>query len=144
MGNSYMELRERQQQEMNAMPIGFAFSDQQFKEIMRGWGLDPEKDLDKIVSIPAGGFIQKKDATAFIEMMKRHDNELKEAIAADLTGTEFIYEMFVYEMANHEYGYTGDPEDTLNALGFSLEDVSNDNRLTAGFLNAKAEIMAED
>ena len=77
-------------------------------------------------------------------MMKRHDNELKEAIAADLTGTEFIYEMFVYEMANHEYGYTGDPEDTLNALGFSLEDVANDNRLTAGFLKAKAEIMAED
>ena len=58
--NKYKELRDRQQAEVNALPLGFAFSNRQFDEMMRGWGLDPEKDLDKIVSIGAGGYIQKK------------------------------------------------------------------------------------
>ena len=42
MKNRYTGLRQRQQQEVNALPIGFAFSDRQFEEMMRGWGLDPE------------------------------------------------------------------------------------------------------
>ena len=40
--NRYAELRQRQRQEVNALPIGFAFSDRQFEEMMRGWGLDRE------------------------------------------------------------------------------------------------------
>lgn len=144
MSNSYRELRERQQQEMNAMPLGFAFSNKQFEEMMQKWGLDPEKDVDKLVRIPAGGFIQKKDAQTLTELVERHDRELQAAIEMDLTGEEFIYEMFYYEMANHEYGYTGDPEDTLNSLGLTFEDVANDPRLLAGFKKAEAEIMSHD
>ena len=44
--NKYAELRSRQQKEVNALPLGFAFSNRQFEEMMKGWGLDPEKDLD--------------------------------------------------------------------------------------------------
>ena len=56
---SYRELRERQQKEFNELPLGFAFSDKQFYEMMQKWGLDPIKDLDKIYQIPFGGFLQK-------------------------------------------------------------------------------------
>lgn len=84
--NKYAELRSRQQKEVNALPLGFAFSNRQFEEMMKGWGLDPEKDLDKIVSIGCGGFIQKKDRTAMNETFDRHRRELKEAVAADQTG----------------------------------------------------------
>ena len=42
---SYRELRDRQQKEFNELPLGFAFSDKQFDEMMGKWGLDPEKDL---------------------------------------------------------------------------------------------------
>ena len=56
---SYRELRDRQQKEFNELPLGFSFSDKQFDEMMKKWGLDPEKDLDKIYRIPGGGFIQK-------------------------------------------------------------------------------------
>lgn len=60
--NEYQKLRDRQQQKFNALPLGFASSDKQFREVMQGRGLDPEKDTDKIFSIGYGGFAQQKDA----------------------------------------------------------------------------------
>ena len=51
----------------------------------------------------------------------------------DLTGEGYIKDMFEYELANHEYGYTYDLEDTLNAIGLSMEEINNDERLKHGF-----------
>ena len=48
--NSYMELKHRQQREVDAFPIGFAFSKEQFDEQMIKLGLKPT-DTDKIYSI---------------------------------------------------------------------------------------------
>ena len=84
MGNKYKELRERQQKEFDALPLGFAFGDKQFEEMMKGWGLDAKKkaDLDKIYSIGYGGYIQRKDAPLLHKTRSRHDKEMEEAIAA--------------------------------------------------------------
>ena len=139
--NKYMELKERQQQEVNALPLGFAFSEKQFNEMMVGWGLDPEKDLDKIVSIGYGGFIQKKDRSLMHETFDRHEREMKEAIAADPTGEGFIFDMFLRELENHEYGYTGDMTDALEALGFTAREVVDDPRLNRGISKAHQVIM---
>lgn len=139
--NKYMELKERQQQEVNALPLGFAFNEKQFNEMMVGWGLDPEKDLDKIVSIGYGGFIQKKDRTIMHETFDRHKREMKEAIAADPTGEGFIFDMFLRELENHEYGYTGDMTDALEALGFTAQEVVDDPRLNRGISKAHQVIM---
>ena len=38
---------------------------------------------------------------------------------------------------NHEYGYTGDITDTLNALGLSVEDVEKSKPLMNGYKKAK-------
>ena len=46
--NQYRELLQKHQQEVNVLPIRYAFGEQQFREMMNAWGLDPEKDLDKI------------------------------------------------------------------------------------------------
>ena len=46
----YLELKQRQQKEVNDFPFGFAFSNQQFKEMMEKFGLK-ETDTDKIYSI---------------------------------------------------------------------------------------------
>lgn len=72
MANRYAVLREKQQEEFNKLPLGFAFSNKQFDEMMKGWGLDPDKDLDKIYQIPGGGFVQKKDHALLHETMDRH------------------------------------------------------------------------
>lgn len=143
MSNAYRELKEKQQEEFNKFPLGAAFSNEQFKEMMEKWGLK-EKDTDKIISLGAGAFIRKVDKEAFLDMNRRHTAQLKEAIAADETGEGFIYQMFYYELANHEYGYTGDLEDTLDALGYTAEEINADERLLRGLNKAADEIMAHD
>lgn len=139
--NEYQKLRERQQQEFNALPLGFAFSDKQFRETMKAWGLDPEKDLDKICSIGYGGFMQKKDAGLLHTTTTRHEAELSAAIAEDRTGDGFICDMFRYELDNHEYSYTMDLSDTLDALGYTPKDINADGRLRHGLERACAEIL---
>ena len=139
--NKYAELRQRQQEEFNALPLGFAFSQKQFDEMMRDWGLDPEKDCGKIYRIPAGGYVQKKDADLLHQTTERHSAEMAAAIAEDKTGEGFIYEMFFCELDNHEYGYTGDSENTLYALGYTMRQVMADKRLLRGFEKACRAIL---
>ncbi len=141
---TYAELRQRHHDEFNALPLGFAFDDEQFEEMMRKWGLDFNKDLDKICRIPHGGFIQKKDLELLRQTVNRHDKEMQEAIAEDKTGNGFIYEMFYYELHNHEYGYTGDAEDTLDALGYTWEQIEADEHFKRGFEKATKKIMSEE
>ena len=141
---SYRELRDRQQKEFNELPLGFAFSDKQFDEMMEKWGLDPEKDLDKIYRVPGGGFIQKKDHEHFHEVLDRHNVEMEAAKAADEDGTGFLYQMFKYELDNHEYGYTGDFEDTLDSLGLTWEEVAASPRLLKALDKASSEIRKRE
>lgn len=141
---SYRELRNRQQKEFDELPLGFAFSDKQFDEMMEKWGLDPEKDLDKIYRVPGGGFIQKKDHEHFHEVLDRHNVEMEAAKAADEDGTGFLYQMFKYELDNHEYGYTGDFEDTLDSLGLTWEEVAASPRLLKALDKASSEIRKRE
>ena len=137
-------MRNRQQKEVNALPMRFAFSQEQFHEVMKEWGLNPKKDLDKIARIPWGGFIQKKDTPLIHETFARHHRELQAAVDADPTGEGFIKDMFLYELENHEYIYTGTAEDALDSLGFSFEDVAADPRLARGLSLAEKEIMGQE
>lgn len=142
---SYQEMKLRHQQEVNAFPIHFAFGDKQIKRKFAELGLDPVKDADKITVIPGtGGFMLNEDVPARCEMIKRHLKELQEAIASDKTGEGFIYQMFRYELANYEFGYTGEVEDALAALGYTEEQVEADPVLRKGFEKAKQDIWDQD
>ena len=127
--NAYQEMKARQQKEFDAFPMGAAFSNQQFKDMMEKWGLTVN-DTDKIISIGGGCYIRKTDKEALCALINRLNNEKENAIAADLTGDGFIFDMFVYELANHEYCITYDLEDTLDALGLTAEQINADKRLT--------------
>ena len=129
--NTYQEMQLRQQQEFNTLPLGFAFNKDQFDKMMRGWGLHPERD---------GCYIQKKDVELLLQTSVRHKKELAAAIAADTTGSGFIFEMFYYELKNYEYGYTEDAEDALDALGLTMEQVQSDKLLCRGFERAQKKI----
>ena len=141
--NRYVELKQRQQAEFNAFPMQFAFSERQFAEGMAALGLEPT-DTDKIYSAPGGGFYRRKDSHRLQEMTDRFDRELAEAIAADETGEGFIYEMFLCELDDHEYGYTGDTTDALCALGYTAAEILGDPRLRRGFEKAVAEIRGRE
>ena len=127
--NAYQEMKDRQQKEFNAFPMGAAFSQQQFQQMMEKWGLTLN-DTDKICSIGGGCYIRKADIAAFTTLINKTAAELKNAITADTTGDGFIFDMFVYELANHEYCITYDLEETLDALGLTPEEVNADKRLS--------------
>ena len=131
----YLELKEKHQKESNEFPFMFAFSDNQFKEGMKKLGLEVT-DTDKIYSIGMGAYIKKTDAKALEEMHKKHNLEMKMAISSSIAGEGFIFEMFNYELSNHEYTYTYDITDTLRALGITEEEVNNDERLLKGLNKA--------
>ncbi|MBE6954494.1 MAG: hypothetical protein E7449_01105 [Ruminococcaceae bacterium] len=136
MKNSYTELRDRFEAETNAFPMHFAFGQEQIDRKIKELNLDPENYHEQIVAIGWGGFVLKEDAPAFRELIDRHNREWKEAIASDETGDGFIYDMFLYELWNHEYGYTLTYEDTLDALGYTQEDIEADPRLEHGLKKA--------
>mgnify|MGYP003310686800 CR=1 FL=1 len=133
--NRYAELKDRQQKEVDAFPMMFAFSRKQFDEGMKRLGLEPT-DTDKIYSLGNGGFIRKTDSDALSEMLNRLSEEMEKAIAEDTTGEGFIYDMFCYELSNHEYSYTHDVSDTLDCLGLTMEKVNADERLLHGLKKA--------
>ena len=133
--NTYQEMKDRQQKEFDAFPVGAAFSNQQFKDMMKKWGLTVN-DTDKIISIGGGCYIRKADKETFCALINSFNKEQENAIAQDTTGDGFIFDMFVYELANHEYCITYDLEDTLDALGLTAEQINADKRLTHGLNKA--------
>ena len=138
--NRYADLKQRQQQEFSAFPMQFAFSDSQFAEGMAALGLKPT-DTDKIYKAPGGGFYRREDGPRLYDMMERFDQELQEAIASDKTGDGFIYEMFLYELGNHEYDVTLDLDETLDALDYTMDAIQADPRLCHGLERARLEIL---
>ena len=135
---NYLKLKEKHQKEVNDFPFGFAFSNEQFKDMMKKFGLK-EKDTDKIYSIGAGGYIRKTDSEAMHNMFKRHREEIENEIKNDKDGTGFIYEMFRYELSNHEYCVTYDIEPTLDALGLTLDEINKHQNLVMGLKKALDE-----
>lgn len=133
--NAYKEMKDRHGKEVNDFPMFFAFSNEQFAEGMAKFGLEPE-DKDQICSTGYGGFIRKADNQKWNDMFVRFAKDRKEAIEADQTGEGFIYDMFDYELANHEYGYTRDISDAVSALGLTVEEINSDQRLLHGLKKA--------
>ena len=142
MKNQYQILKDKQQKEFNAFPMGAAFSQKQFEEMMTKWGLFPT-DTDKILHIGSGCYIRKTDREAFHELVDRLDREKQEAIAADTTGDGIIKDMFLYELANHEYCITYDLDDTLDALGLTVDEINADPRLLRGLEKALTQYLKD-
>lgn len=136
--NKYMELKNKIQKEVDEFPMGFAFSNEQFEKMKEELGVKEDSEL---LSIGAGGFIRKTDKDAFHELFNNKAKRIDEAIAEDKTGEGFIKDMFLYELANHEYCITYDLEDTLYALDLTYDEVMNDERLLRGLTLAKNEYL---
>ena len=132
--SKYTELKAKHQKEVDAFPFGFAFNQKQFEEMMTNWGLTPD-DTDKIYSIGGGGYIRKSDSEAMHKMFERHELERK---MARKHGDDYLFEMFNYELANHEYCITHDLTDTLDALGLTIEEINADPKMADALKRAIA------
>ena len=138
---TYKEMKARQLKEVNALPIAFAFDDNQLKEKLAEWDITEEEAIaGAITNIGNGGFIRTSDADLVINTFRRIGDERSAAIAADHSGDGFIYQMFLTELRNHEFSYTQDADYTLQLLNISAEDLANNAALQHG-LNAAIETI---
>jgi hypothetical protein len=112
---TYNEMKKINGELLDAFPMTWAFSAEQLKEAKKKLGVTEDGEL---LHIGGGGLIKKLDASAFVEMMAKLTANRVAVCANDQTLTEAI----VYELGNHEYNYTGDPSDALDALGVDPAD----------------------
>ena len=138
MSNLYLKLKERQQEQFDKFPMFFAFDKKQLEEGKQKLGVKDNKEICKFCG---GGFIRKSDTQAFTDMLRKQDVELKKAIKNDETGEGFIYDMFLYELANHEYCITYEIDDTLDAVNLTLDEVKSNKALQNGLELAKKKYL---
>ena len=125
---SYREIKKRHQAEVNAFPLGAAFSDKQFAEMMKKFGLPNDKSgYSQIVSLGCGVFMRKSDIPAWKEMSRRHEQELKDM----RENRKGLVEALRYEFANHESQFSRDDEAVCNAVGLDWNEVQKDAELRA-------------
>lgn len=114
----YLNLLDRQREEMNNFPIAYAFNEKQLEEALEKLGADKS---ECVTIFGIGDIVKKKDAPRFIAMRKRHAKEVIDLITNDKDIAEAA---FLYEMDNHEYAinYDGD-EDVLSCFGMDYGDL---------------------
>lgn len=115
---AYLDLLEKHRKEINEFPIAYAFSEEQLKEALKKLGVESTKECITIFN--HGDIVKKENAPKFLEMLKRHMNEIKIAMKEEA----FAEAAFLYEMDNHEYviNWDGD-DDVLSCFGFNFDDL---------------------
>lgn len=115
----YLDLKKRHEQEVAEFPIAYAFNDEQLKEALKKLGVESVKEC--VTVFGHGDIVKRGDAKKFIDMLKRHTKEVKDAVIAD---KDFAYAAFLYEMNNHEYviNWDGD-EEVLGCFGLKWDDL---------------------
>lgn len=138
---SYEQFKQEQQDKVNQMPyVRFAFGKTQIEKVFKEWGLSYPADEDKVCVIwGTGDIIQKKDVPAFRAWERDFDEAHQKEFDELLTHDEFVHEMFMCELANHEWQLTFDNETVIEACGFEIEEFVKDERLCDLWSVAKKE-----
>lgn len=119
---TYNDIRQENQERVNSFEgLFYAFSNNQLEEGLGKLGLTMD-NIDQIVSIGHGGYILKNRVQALTDMIFQNDLARKQ-LKKD---KKLLLEALVFELRNHEYCYTGDMTDALDALGLKFEDVPSD------------------
>ena len=107
------ELKELHQSKVDALIVEcnvfFAFSNQQFEE---GKKLNPVGEGEKYTRIPGGGFLPSAKSMDF----KKGIEEIHNWYTEQLKQPELRRANIAYELANHEAYYTGEIDQTMDAL----------------------------
>ena len=141
---TYKQMKDRHQAEINALPLAFAFSAEQLKEVLSAWNISEEEAIaGAITPIGHGGYIRTTDKELVNSTFKRIQEERQAAIEADHDGTGYIFQGLKYELINHEYSYTGDAAEAVEAVGLTEEDLKRES-VQAALKRATREVMGAD
>lgn len=134
------------QNKFNALPIYYAFGKKQFNEMLEKHfnGMSADDAPKYLYATNSGGYYLRTDAEQIHNTITEIDETLKRLISEDTTGDGFIYQMFIYELANHEYIITRDETETLDAVGITAEDLENNPAIKHGLKKAIEKTLAID
>jgi hypothetical protein len=136
MNNLYVEFKERKQEKINNFDMFFAFDNKQLEN-----GLEKlNVNKNEIVSIGMNGFIRKTDVQKFKNML----NNFKEEHTQNMKNDDYVYHMFKYEMANHEYIITYDDEEILEVCNVNENQFIEDERMKSIYVKAKNDYIKEN
>lgn len=139
--DSYIEMRNKQQEEFDKLPKMVADNDEEFKIGLKELGFS-EKDENEVMEVGLGVFIRQTDFMKYGKMMLRFLKEMQESLVADKTGEKFIKEMFIEEMKNNKYSETKDIRPVLCVLGLTMQTINEFDNLKHGFELAKKEYLS--
>ena len=123
---TYIDFKERQQQEVNNFPIAYAFNDEQLQRALEKLGVESTREC--VTVFGHGDIVKKEDAPKLVAMLRRHTKEMQEALLDET----FAEAAFLYEMDNHEYAINWDgDDDVLNCFGLDFEKLKEMNLIGA-------------
>lgn len=143
---TYKDMRNRQEQETHAFIAEhafFAFTDEQFNEGLVKLGIAKGEAVKVLVHIGANCYMLKSKRDAYKALAEKQEAELMENIAQDPTGDGFIFDMFYYELGNHEYAITGELGPSLMACGISVQDLKDNPALYEGLKKAVKQVVKD-
>lgn len=132
----YSQHKSRQEAERDTMPMFFAYSIERLNEQMETRGI---KTFDEITSLGSGGYIKKGELNNLVEMVNRHVAEDEEA----KKDPEFVYDMFRYELGNHEFCITHELDDTLAACSVTEEELEGNEMFRIQLGKAVQDYLAD-
>ena len=141
--NLYVEQKNKYQRKINEFlhrNAFFAFNEQQYKNGLKRLKTT-ESDLQPI---PGNGYILKGQAPKLYGLVNEMREARTEAINDPETGLQFARDMFLYELRNHEYLYTADPEEAVNALGYSMNEIKKNAKLKCALQEAINILIEEE
>lgn len=139
---TYQELKKRHEKETSALPLGFAFSNEQFEKMKTKLGVKDNSELYRLGG--TGGFYRKADSALILGTFNRHAEERKNAIFTSV-GVNIIYaqSMFYFEMCNHEFAINWDGKtEVLAACDVTEEQLNSIPELTQAWETARKQYYA--
>ena len=137
--NRYKKLKDMHTLEKNVLPFFFiGLNEEQFNAMIRSFGLQPD-DLDAFYDIALSDF-DEREYSWIEDMFVGYGAAMQRAIHDDETGDGFIYEMFLYELENHDFVHTNNLTDVLHELLLSADEIIANKRLLHGLRKALAKL----
>lgn len=132
---NYKETKDYIQKKVNDFPYMWAFSNQQFAELKKREQVE-DKDL---MQLNTGAIIRKTD----LERHRKLSAEINDLMEKGYKDYNYCLEMFRYELANHEYGYTWDLDDTIHGLGIE-DELEKNEIMSKALMVASKEIRDQN
>ena len=121
MKETYQQMRQRHSREAGRLPLKFAFSADQLKQILKEW------KGQKVIHGPSGMFYRKADR----DFIHAEFDRIAKEERTFLTDPDRFYQAALYEMQNHEYGINWQGDwDVLQSLGFDADSAGPVDELT--------------